>query len=182
MRHEEIQKLPSYGENNCEFYYPHNYHSRSPPDQLYHNWPTHIEGQEAECYVQDRKEKGKEMFLPIKKENESLSNTNPPYANQVMKSPFPDNFKIPSINSYNGKGDPIIHIENFQTHPSFYNIPDETARQVFPLNLKREAREWFDGLEFTDSFSTIKCQFLDRFSAIHKKKQHPTSLFFLKQG
>jgi hypothetical protein len=78
-----------------------------------------------------------------------------------MKSPFPDNFKIPLISSYNGKGDPIIHIENFQTHHFFYNIPHETTRQVLSLTLIGEACEWFDGLEFVDSFSAIKCQFLD---------------------
>jgi hypothetical protein len=75
-----------------------------------------------------------------------------------------------------------IYIEDFQTHHSFYNIPDETACQVFPLTLKEEACEWFDSLESIDSFSTIKRQFLDRFSAIQKKKQHPASVFSLKQG
>jgi hypothetical protein len=118
------------------------------------------------------------MAQPIKQERE---NTNPPCINQVLNPPCSDNFRVPPISSYDGKGDPIIHVEDFQTHPSFYNILDEVACQVFPLTLKEEAREWFDGLESVDSFSAIKRQFLDQFSAIHKK-QHPASLFTLKQG
>ena len=129
--------------------------------------------------MRDRKGKGKEMVHPIKKERE---NSSPPCTNQVMNPPLSDNFRIPPISSYDGKGDPIIHIEDFQTHPSFYNILDETACQVFSSTLKEEAHKWFNGLEFVDSFSAIKRQFLDRFSAIHKKKQHPSSLFSLKQG
>jgi hypothetical protein len=117
--------------------------------------------------VRDWKEKGKELALLIKKENvrttvnKPVSNTNPPFKNQVMSSPLADNFKIPPISSYDRRRDPIIHIEDFQAHPSFYNIPDETACQVFPLTLKEEARECFDDLESVDSFSTIRRQFLD---------------------
>jgi hypothetical protein len=48
--------------------------------------------------------------------------------------------------------------------------------------LKGEAREWFNGLNPFNSFSAIKHQFLNRFSTKPKKKQHPASLFALKQG
>ena len=113
---------------------------------------------------------------------EPFSDVNSPFTKRVMNSPFSDSFKVPPISSYNGRGDPIIYIKYFQTHHSFYNIPDETACQVFPLTLKEEAHEWFDGLESIDSFNTIKRQFLYRFSAIQKKKQHLHSLFSLKQG
>jgi hypothetical protein len=81
-----------------------------------------------------------------------------------------------------GKGDPVKHLENFQTHPSSYNLSDEVACQVFPLTLKGEAREWFNGLNPFTSFKAMKCQFLDQLSTIPKKKQHPASLFALKQG
>ena len=104
----------------------------------------------------------------------------PPRTNQVINPLFFDKFIIPMINSYDGKGDPSNHVENFQTHPSFYNLPDEVACQVFPLTLKEEAWEWFDNLDSIDSFSTVKHQFLDRFSTVSEKRQHPASLFFLK--
>ena len=126
------------------------------------------------------------MALLIKKENvrttieKPLSDTNSPFTNQVMSSPISDKFKIPSISNYGGIDDPITHIEDFQTHLSFYNIPDEAACQIFPLTLKEKAREWFDGLESVDSFDTIKRQFLDWFSAIQKKKTTPCFFILLE--
>jgi hypothetical protein len=78
------------------------------------------------------------------------------YASQITTSSLPGNFKIHPISDYDGKGDPTTHIEDFQTHPSFYNLPDEIACRVFPLTLKEEAREWFEGLESVNSFNAIK--------------------------
>jgi hypothetical protein len=86
------------------------------------------------------------------------------------------------IKSYDGRGDPVNHIKNFQTHPSLYNLPDEVACQVFPLTLEGKAREWFNGLSPSTSFNTIKHQFLNKFSTPPRKKQHRTSLLALKQG
>jgi hypothetical protein len=102
-------------------------------------------------------------------------------ADQVI-APGSFNPECSPIDSYDGKGDPANHLENFQTHPSSYNLPDEVACQVFPLTLKGEAREWFNGLNPFTSSEAMKRQYLDQFSAIPKKKQHPTSLFALKQG
>jgi hypothetical protein len=108
--------------------------------------------------------------------------TTPLCADQVTTPRFSDNSEFPPVKSYDGRGDFANHIENFQTHPSFYNLLDEVACQVFPLTLKGEAREWFNGLNPFNSFSAIKHQFLNQISTIPRKKQHPTSPFALKQG
>jgi hypothetical protein len=69
------------------------------------------------------------MALPIKKENvpiaieKLLSNTNLPFMNQMMSFPLPNNFEVPPISSYDGRGDPITHIEGFQAHPFFLEYP-----------------------------------------------------------
>jgi hypothetical protein len=112
-----------------------------------------------------------------------LLNTNLPFTNRVMNFPLLDNFKVPPISSYDGRGDPITHIEGFQVHPFFHSIPNETACRVFPLTLKGEVREWFSslGLESIDNFSTLERQFLNQFSAIQRRKQHHASLFSLVQ-
>ena len=118
-----------------------------------------------ERYKQDQKGKGKETVYP-----EEKVNIGSPCTNQVQDPLLSDKFRIPPISSYDGKGDPFIHIEDFQTHHSFYNLPDGVACQVFPLTLTDEAREWFDNLNSIDSYSTIKHQFLDQFSTISKRR------------
>jgi hypothetical protein len=132
----------------------------------------------VEHYIQSQKGKSKEVTLPRIKTTRSTTLF---CTSQVITPRLSDNFEVPSVQSYDGREDPANHIENLQTHPSFYNLPDEVACQVFPLTLKGEAREWFQGLKSSNSFSYIKHQFLNRFSIAPKKKQHPASLFALKQ-
>jgi hypothetical protein len=162
---EEIQKRQSDGERSYERYYPTNRPHSSSLSSSCHSWSTHLENHEAECYMQSQKGKSKEMTPPSTKRK-----TNPLCANQVITPRFSNNSEFPLIKSYDGKGDPVNHIENFQTHLSFYNLPDEVACQVFPLTLKGKAREWFNGLNPFTSFSAIKHQFLNQFSTIPKKK------------
>jgi hypothetical protein len=131
----------------------------------------------VKCCMQDQKGKSKDVTPPSTKRKIA-----PLCTNQVTTPHIFNNSECPPIKSYDGRGDPANHLENFQTHPSFYNLPDEGACQVFPLTLKGEAREWCNGLNPFTSFNTIKHQFLNQFSTIPKKKQHPTSLFTLKQG
>jgi hypothetical protein len=174
---EEVQKRQSNGEQRYERYYPTNRPNSTSLSSSCRSWSTHLESHEAECCRQGQKGKSKEVTPSSTKRK-----TTPLCANQVTNPRFSNNSEFPPIKSYDGIGDPANHIENFQTHPSFYNLPDEVACQVFPLTLKGEAREWFNGLNLFTSFSTIKHQFLNQFSIIPIKKQHPTSLFALKQG
>jgi hypothetical protein len=108
--------------------------------------------------------------------------TEPPCTDQVTTPHFSSNSKLPLIKSYDGRGNPASHINNFQTHPSLCNLPSEIACHIFPLTLEGKAREWFNSLSPCTNFSTIKHQFLRQFSTIPRKKHHPASLFALKQG
>jgi hypothetical protein len=82
------------------------------------------------------KGKSKETTLPSTKRT-----TNPFCVDQVTTPHFSNNSEFPLIKSYDGRGDPVNHIKNFQNHPSLYNLPDEVACQVFPLTLEGEALE-----------------------------------------
>jgi hypothetical protein len=108
--------------------------------------------------MQSQKGKSKEVTLPSIKTTRSTTLFS---ADQVITPCLSNNFEVPSVKSYDGKRDLANHIENFQTHPSFYNLPDEVACQVFPLTLKGEAREWFNGLNSLNSFNAVKHQFPD---------------------
>jgi hypothetical protein len=173
---EEIQKRQSDGERSQGHYYPTNRLHSSSLSSSCHSWSTHLENHEAEHCIPSQKGKGKEVTPPITKKA-----IKPLCADQVTTPHFSNNSEFPLIKSYDGRGDPANHIDNFQTHSSLYNLPGEVACQIFPLTLEGKAREWFNGLSPCTNFSTIKHQFLRQFSTIPKKK-HPTSLFALKQG
>jgi hypothetical protein len=135
-RYEEIQKQQTGGERSCERYYPTSRPNLSSLSSSCHSWSTHIEDHKVECYMQGHKGKSKGVTPPSTKRKMT-----PLCANQVITPRLSNSFEFPSVKSYDGRGDPANHIENFQTYPSFYNLPDEVACQVFPLTLKGEARE-----------------------------------------
>jgi hypothetical protein len=136
-----------------------------------------MEKHKAKHRIPNQKGESKEVTPPFAKKA-----TKSPCADQVTTPHFFSNSKLPLIKSYDGRGNPASHINNFQTHPSLCNLPSEIACHIFPLTLEGKAREWFNSLIPCTNFSTIKHQFLRQFSTIPRKKQHPASLFALKQG
>jgi hypothetical protein len=174
---EEIQRRQSDDERSQEHYYPTDRLRSSPLSSSCHNWSNHLEKHKAERRIPSQKGESKEVTPPFGKKA-----TKPPYADQVTTPHFSSNSQLPLIKSYDGRGNPASHIDKFQTHPSLCNLPSEIACHIFPLTLEGKAREWFNSLSPCTNFSTIKHQFLRQFSAVPRKKQHPASLFALKQG
>jgi hypothetical protein len=54
-----------------------------------------------------------------------------------------EKFKVLQIQSYDGTGDPVKHIENFWVHLNLHSTPDEVACRAFPLTLTGNAQDWF---------------------------------------
>jgi hypothetical protein len=90
------------------------------------------------------------------------SNTNLPFTDRLMSFSFPDKFKVPRVDRYDGSGDLSDHMEGFRAH-LIHSTPDEIACRAFPLTLKGVAKEWFSILssKFIDKFDTLGCQFLN---------------------
>ena len=44
-----------------------------------------------------------------------IRKTDPPFTNEVLKSPLPPKFYFPQLESYDGSKDPLDHIESFKT-------------------------------------------------------------------
>ncbi|XP_027173140.1 uncharacterized protein LOC113772850 [Coffea eugenioides] len=67
---------------------------------------------------------------------------------------LPPNFKLPSIPSYDGRGDPEDHVHAFISAFRLYCIPDPVICRAFPVFLQGTTRKWFWGLE-PKSISTL---------------------------
>jgi hypothetical protein len=170
---EGIQRQQSDDERSQEHYYPTDRPRSSPLSSSCRNWSNHLEKHKAERRIPSQKGESKKVTPPFGKRA-----TKPPYADQVTTPHFSSNSQLPLIK----RGNPASHIDKFQTHPSLCNLPSEIACHIFPLTLEGKAREWFNSLSQCTNFSTIKHQFLRQFSVVRRKKQHPASLFALKQG
>jgi hypothetical protein len=174
---EEIQRRQPNNERSQEHHCPVDRLHSSSLSSPYYNWPNHLGRGEAGRDMPNPKGESEEGTPPFGKKA-----TETPHADQVTTPYSSNNPRLPLIKSYDGKGNPASHIDKFQTHPSLCNLPGEIACHIFPLTLEGRAREWFNSLSPCTNFSTIKRQFLRQFSNVPRKKQHPASLFALKQG
>ncbi|XP_027120344.2 uncharacterized protein [Coffea arabica] len=89
----------------------------------------------------------------------------PPFTDDINEERLPPNFKLPSIPSYDGRGDPEDHIHAFISAFRLYCIPDPVICRAFPVFLQGTARKWFWDLE-PRSISTLEElveKFLHRF-------------------
>lgn len=57
------------------------------------------------------------------------------FSETVMATPFANNFKILSMVPYDGKGNPIAHVEVFHALMDFEKVLELTRCQAFPLTL-----------------------------------------------
>ncbi|XP_071926054.1 uncharacterized protein [Coffea arabica] len=77
-----------------------------------------------------------------------------PFTDDINEERLPPNFKLPLIQSYDGRGDPEDHIHAFISAFRLYCIPDPVICRAFPVFLQGTTRKWFWGLE-PKSISTL---------------------------
>ncbi|XP_027100415.1 uncharacterized protein [Coffea arabica] len=57
----------------------------------------------------------------------------PPFTDEINEERFPSNFKLPTIASYDSRGDPKDHFHAFISAFRLYCIPDPVICQAFPV-------------------------------------------------
>nr|XP_023893170.1 uncharacterized protein LOC112005148 [Quercus suber] len=84
--------------------------------------------------------------------------------NQISRSPFtrrieearlPRRFNQPVFTVYNGKTDPVEHVNHFIQRMAVYSRNEALMCKVFPSNLGPVAMRWFDSIK-EDSISSFK--------------------------
>ncbi|KAF3448986.1 hypothetical protein FNV43_RR09710 [Rhamnella rubrinervis] len=60
-----------------------------------------------------------------------------PFSEEIMAAPFPPEFKMPNIPSYNGHEDPVNHVDSFKTWMDFMGVTELARCRAFPLTLSR---------------------------------------------
>ena len=64
-----------------------------------------------------------------------------------MNFPTPSKFKSPVVTpKYDGKTDPVLHIEQYQAAADIYVVPDEMSCKAFPGTLTGVAQIWYNNL------------------------------------
>ena len=69
-----------------------------------------------------------------------------PFSRDIEWAPTPSRFTKPPFNSYDGKMDPIKHVNHYIQMMSLHSHNDALMCKVFPSSLKPIALRWFNRL------------------------------------
>ena len=69
-----------------------------------------------------------------------------PFSEEIERTPMPSRFTRPPFNSYNGKANPVEHINHYIHMMSLHTHNDALMCKVFLLSLGSTALRWFNGL------------------------------------
>ena len=84
---------------------------------------------------------------------EVLIETQSPFLTSVTSMIPPKNFKMPTIPQYNGKTDPVAHVQTYRAWMSIAKVDEPTLYNAFPLTLTGPAQAWFGRLRAGIIFS-----------------------------
>ena len=69
-----------------------------------------------------------------------------PFSNDIERAPMSSRFTQPPFNSYDGKMDPVKHINHYIQMMSLHTHNDTLMCKVFSSSLGPTALGWFNGL------------------------------------
>ena len=89
---------------------------------------------------------------------EVLSETQSPFPTSISSTIPPKNFKMPTILLYDGKIDPVVHVQIYRTWMNIAKADASTLCNAFPLTLSGPAHVWFSRLRagMITSFEQLK--------------------------
>src|SRR3972149_75628 len=70
----------------------------------------------------------------------------PPFADHIRFAPIPENFRMPSLDVYDGQSDPKEWLKYYMSIMSLYNYKESTLCKLLPNFLRGSARSWFNAL------------------------------------
>ena len=110
-------------------------------------------------------EEMKDSMRKVNQVDDLIHRTNSPFIASITSHPLPSKFKMPALDSYDGKRDPCDHIATFKTTVHLHGFSDEIMCRAFPTTLKGPTRVWFSKIpqNTITSFQELSKLFINNF-------------------
>ena len=108
----------------------------------------------------------------------------PPFTNDIMKAYISRKFKMPTIKTYDGTGDPANHIRTFSNALLLQPVSDAIKCRAFPQTLGGMAQRWYSRLppNSIGSFKELSRAFIGQFISGKTHEKSSASLMNLLQS
>ncbi|XP_062103027.1 uncharacterized protein LOC133814024 [Humulus lupulus] len=106
-----------------------------------------------------------------------------PFSEWIQNEPKPRDFVIPSLPAFNGKGDPLNHLFQFQQKMALEANNEAIQCKVFSTTFSGPALLWFRQLKpgSLNSFSDLRRTFLQQYSANREVPKTMADLYRIEQ-
>ncbi|XP_062118569.1 uncharacterized protein LOC133832211 [Humulus lupulus] len=107
-----------------------------------------------------------------------------PFSEWIQNEPKPRDFIIPSLPAFNGKGDLLNHLFQFQQKMALEANNEAIQCKVFSTTFSGPALLWFRQLKpgSLNSFSDLRRTFLQQYSATREAPRTMADLYRIEQG
>ena len=108
----------------------------------------------------------------------------PPFTDTIMNAHISRKFKMPTIKTYDGAGDPANHVRTFSNALLLQPINDAVKCRAFPQTLGGMAQRWYSRLppNSIGSFKELSKAFISQFISGRVHEKSSASLMNLEQG
>jgi hypothetical protein len=107
-----------------------------------------------------------------------------PFTDAIESAELPDRFTAPRLEIYNGRTDPVAHIDHYHHRMALWRYRDPLMCRIFPSSLGEVALRWFNQLERSSigSWSQMAEAFVGRFITNSRRSRGLDTLMVIRLG
>uniref|UniRef100_A0A2N9GCB7 Uncharacterized protein n=1 Tax=Fagus sylvatica TaxID=28930 RepID=A0A2N9GCB7_FAGSY len=107
-----------------------------------------------------------------------------PFTDEIESAELPERFTAPRLETYNGRTDPVVHIDHYHHRMALWRYRDPLMCRIFPSSLGEVALRWFNQLErgSIGSWSQMAEVFVGRFITNSRRSRGLDTLMVIRLG
>jgi hypothetical protein len=107
-----------------------------------------------------------------------------PFSDKIEQAKLPERFTAPRLEIYNGRTDPVAHIDHYHHRMALWRYKDSLMCRIFPSSLGEVALRWFNQLErgTIGSWSQMAEVFVGRFITNSWRSRGLDTLMVIRLG